>query len=185
MLDSIVDDFYDVQRYALSPGVYNYELVIKDMISGESVSGDQSVSVTAFNSKEVFISDVDFISDAYKSEQQNNFVKNGFFMLPYLTNYFPPDVNKIAFYFEVYNANKYLGEGQPYMLTIQFQILKMVKPSKAFLKFNVSRVKVTPVIAFLPIESLPSGEYDLQINLIDKNSDTLTVNQFISNAEIM
>jgi len=174
MLDSIVEDFYDVQRYAMAPGVYNYELVIKDMISGESVSGDQSVSVTAYDSKEVFISDVDFIEDAYKSEAQNNFVKNGFFMLPYLTNYFPPDVNKVAFYFEVYNAKTYLGDAQPYMLT--YTITDFISGQTVEGIFKVQRQQaqvVTPVIGFLPIESLPSGEYDLQINLIDKNSDTL------------
>lgn len=174
MLDSIVEDFYDVQRYGLDPGVYNYELVIKDMISGESVSGAQSVSVSPFDKKAVFISDVDFIEDAYKSDANNNFVKNGFFMLPYLTNYFPPEVNKIAFYFEVYNAPDYLGAAEPYMLTYTISNFKEGKQVEGIFKVQRQQSQlVTPVIGFLPIESLPSGEYDLQIHLIDKNNDTI------------
>lgn len=174
MADSIVDDFYDVQRYGLAAGVYNYELVIKDMISGESVSGEQSVSVSPYNEKEIFLSDIDFIEDAYKSDATNNFVKNGFFMLPYLTNYFPPEVNKIAFYFEVYNAPTYLGKDETYMLTYTISGFKDGQQIEGIFKVQRQQSQlITPVIAFLPIETLPSGEYDLQINLIDKNSDTI------------
>jgi len=96
MKDSTVDDFYDVQRYALKPGFYNYELIIKDLLSGEEVTGEQMIEIAPMDKASVAISDIEFIEDAYKTEDQNNFTKSGFFILPYLTNYFPPEITKIA-----------------------------------------------------------------------------------------
>jgi GWxTD domain-containing protein len=174
MVDSVVEDFYDVQRYGIGPGIYNYELIITDVISGETVSGQQSITINEFNTKSVSISDIDFIEDAFKTEEQNNFVKNGFFMLPYLTNYFPPDVTKIAFYFEVYNAEKTLGAGEQYLLTYSIAGHTNGLQAEGIFKFQRQQTQaVTPVIAYLPIETLPSGEYDLLINIIDKNNDTI------------
>ena len=174
MADSIVDDFYDVQRYGLNPGIYNYELIIKDVLSGEVISGEQSIFIDEFQTSKIQFSDIEFIEDAYKSDAQNNFVKNGFFTLPYLTNYFPPEINKIAFYFEIYNADKVLGPGQEYILTYSIKNFSNGIPYEGIFKFQRTAAQpITPIIAFLPINELPSGEFDLAINLIDKNSDTL------------
>lgn len=174
MKDSIVDDFYDVQRYGLDAGIYNYELIIKDLISGKEISGIQSIQIDAYQSDKLFFSDIEFIEDAYKSTEQNNFVKNGFFILPYLTNYYPPDVTKIAFYFEVYNADKILKVNEQYLLTYSVAGFTNGVQIEDIFKFQkMQSSKISPVIAYLPIENLPSGEYDLRIHLINKNNDTL------------
>jgi GWxTD domain-containing protein len=174
MVDSVVEDFYDVQRYGIDPGIYDYELIIHDVISGEIVSGEQSIRIENFKNTEIQFSDIEFIEDAYKTDQQNNFVKNGFFTLPYMTNYFPPEINKIAFYLEVYNADKVLGEGKNYLLTYSIIDFASGKPIEGIFKFQrTAAAPITPVIAYLPIDALPSGEYDLQINLINENSDTV------------
>lgn len=186
MSDSIVDDFYDVQRYGIAPGIYNYELSIKDVISGETVSGSQSIIIEPFKEKEIFLSDVELIEDAYKSDQKNNFVKNGFFVLPYLTNYYPPEINKIAFYFEVYNADILYGNSE-YVLTYTISEFKSGKQYENIFKFQRQKSgPVTPVIAYLPIESLPSGEYDLNINLISAENDTvLTKNVYFQRRNLI
>lgn len=173
MADSIVEDFYDVQHYGIGPGIFNYELILKDVISGQTVSGQQSIIINEFKKDEVFISDVEFIEDAHKTEATGNFVRNGIFMLPYLTNYFPPEINKIAFYFEVYNANL-LGDETEYLLTYSINGFTSGKPVDGIFKVQRQKTQaITPVIGYLPIEALPSGEYDLVINLVDKNNDTL------------
>jgi len=174
MPDSVVQDFYDVQRYGIGPGIYNYELIITDAISGETVSGEQSITINEFNPQSITLSDIDFIEDAYKTEAQNNFVKNGFFMLPYLTNYFPPDVTKIAFYFEIYNTEKVLGANEQYLITYAIAGHTNGKQVDGIFKFQRQQAQaVTPIIAYLPIETLASGEYDLLIHVIDKNNDTI------------
>ena len=174
MIDSVVSDFYDAQRYGIGPGIYNYELIIKDVISGDIVSGEQAIRIDEFTPDKIKLSDIEFIEDAYKTDQQSNFVKNGFFTLPYLTNYYPPEINKIAFYFEIYNANQVLKEGEEYLVTYSITDYKTGIPFESIFKFQRTKAQaITPIIAYLPIETLPSGEFDLKINLINSTNDTI------------
>ena len=85
MKDSTVEDFYDLRNYALAPGIYSYELVIKDALTGQEVAGEQAIQVQSGGADEIVLSDIAFIQDAYQTDEKNNFTKNGFFMLPYLT----------------------------------------------------------------------------------------------------
>ena len=136
MLDSTVEDFYDLRKYALEPGIYTYELVIKDAYSGEEVSGEQGIKIETTADNTIGFSDIEFIQDAYPSEEKNNFTKNGFFMLPYLTNYFPPEMDKIAFYFEIYNANKVLEDKEAYLLTYSITDRQTQKEVDGIFKFQ-------------------------------------------------
>lgn len=174
MKDSLIEDFYDIQRYALNPGIYTYELTIKDVISGEMVQGQQTLEVKAMKENQLMISDIEFIEDARPSEEQNNFTKSGFFMLPYLTNYFPPEIDKIAFYSEIYNADKALGENEPFMLTCGIENSSTGRMVEGIFKFKrMDARSVNPSINFVPIEKLPSGDYNLVVNVLNKKSDTL------------
>jgi len=174
MKDSTVDDFYDVQRYALKPGFYNYELIIKDLLSGEEVTGEQMIEIAPMDKASVAISDIEFIEDAYKTEDQNNFTKSGFFILPYLTNYFPPEITKIAFYTEVYNTEDVIGTDEKFLITCDVSEYETGNTVDGIFKFQrMSTGKVSPAIMFVPIENLPSGDYNLNVSIIDKNNDTL------------
>jgi GWxTD domain-containing protein len=174
MKDSTVDDFYDVQRYALEPGFYNYELIIKDLLSGEEVKGEQMIEVSPIDKASIAISDIEFIEDAYKTEDQNNFTKSGFFILPYLTNYFPPEITKIAFYTEVYNTEEVIGSDEKFLITCDVSDYETGNTVDGIFKFQrMSTGKVSPAIMFVPIENLRSGDYNLNVNIIDKNNDTL------------
>lgn len=174
MKDSIVEDFYDAQKYGLEPGVYGYELIIKDLISNKEIAGGQSIKVDPCPQEEFWFSDIELIQNANKTEENNAFTKNGFFMLPYLTNYYPPQMDKIAFYFEVYNAAKILGEDKSYLLTYSVSDFVTGEPVDEVFRFQRMKAKnVSPVIGYLPIEDLPSGEYNLEIRIINMDNDTV------------
>ncbi len=174
MPDSVVVDFYDVQRYALAPGIYTYELNIKDLLTGEVVTGIQTIEIKALEENTLALSDIEFIEDAYKTDTKNNFVRNGYFLLPYLTDYFPPSIDKIAFYYEVYNSDSLLGANQEFLITSSIENYRTNKPVGDIFKFKrTTTATVVPQITFLPIETLPSGEYNLVIRIIDKNNDTV------------
>lgn len=174
MKDSIVEDFYDVQRYALKPGNYSYELMIKDVISGEVVTGKQTIHVRAVNATDIDISDVEFIEDAYRSDAKNNFTKNGFFMLPHVTNYFPPEFTKIAFYTEFYNTDSVIGKNEEFLMVCKVENAETKQQIDDIFKFKRLKTNtVVPVIFFLPIENLASGDYNLTISLFDRNNELL------------
>lgn len=174
MPDSTVDDFYDVRRYALEEGVYDYELIIKDHLSGVSVEGSQTIEIEAFSPNSVVVSDLEFIEDAYQTDEQNNFTKSGFFLLPFMTNYYPPEYDKIAFYSEVYNTDKVLGDSAQFLYTCSVTTYPEGQPVDNIFKFKrLQASPVVPVIMFVPITDLPSGEYNLNVHIIDKSNDTI------------
>ncbi|UKN02035.1 GWxTD domain-containing protein [Paracrocinitomix mangrovi] len=177
MIDSIVDDFFDIQNYGLDPGIYDYQLTIKDVVSGEEVQGNQSLKIDPFTPDKLQFSDVALIQSAAPSEDKNNFVKNGFFLLPYMTNYFPPEMDKIAFYFEMYNAKKVIGEDEQFIMTYEITNNDNQKKVEGIFQHKrLSTAPVIPVIGYLPISGLPSGDYNVLINIIDKNNDTIASN---------
>ena len=174
MRDSLVEDFYDVQHYAISPGIYTYEIIIRDLISGEEVSGEQVIRVDPFQEDTIMFSDIELIQDAYQISEKSNFVKHGFFILPYLTNYFPPEIEKIAFYTEIYNTDKVFGSGEKFLLTYSISDYDSGRKIESIFRFKrLETAPVTPVIDYLPIVSLPSGNYDLEFNVINKDNDTV------------
>ena len=171
MLDSTVEDYYDVKRFQLSPNTYTLEIIIKDLLNGESVEGEIQIIVPDYNENEITFSSIELIQSASKTSDKNDFVKNGYLILPYLTNYFPPQNDKIASYFEIYNTNKILGQDNKYLLTYEIEdYLSSQKIQDIFKLQKFSSASITPVIAVLPIEQLHSGDYNLVISLYDSTN---------------
>ena len=174
MKDSLVDDFYDVQRYALEEGIYDFELIIKDLISGEEVTGKQEIAIDRLSKNILLSSEIQFIENAYPTEVQSNFNKNGYFVLPYLTNYFPPDYDKIAFYAEFYNTKEILGDSSHFLLIATIEDAETgINLDSYFKHQRLKSADVVPSIFFMSIADLPSGDYNLILRVIDSNNDTL------------
>src|SRR5690606_24748343 len=113
--DSVVDDFFDIKRYAIESGVYDFEITITDLNNNEFVSAEQSFLIPKFSSENINFSSFLLIQNAQKTDKKSDFARNGYIMLPYLTNYYPPSNDKIAFYFELYNTDKKLGKDEKFM----------------------------------------------------------------------
>jgi len=173
MKDSTIEDYFDIKRYQLDANIYSFEIIITDLNNNETISGAQIVSIDELMKSKVDFSSIELIQSLTKTTEQGSFVKNGYFILPYLTNYFPPDLTKIATYFEVYNSNLILGENEKFMITTEIENYKTGQLIDGFFKVKkYATGKIVPVISFLPIEELASGDYNLVIKLIDKNNIT-------------
>jgi len=173
MKDSTIEDYFDIKRYQLNANIYNFEIIITDLNSNETISGAQLVTIEKLTNFKIKFSSIELIQSITKTTELGSFVKNGYFILPYLTNYFPPDLNKIATYFEVYNSNLILGDNERFMITTEVEDYKTGRKLEQFFKVKkYSTGKIVPIISFLPIDQLPSGDYNIVIKLIDKNNIT-------------
>jgi GWxTD domain-containing protein len=173
MKDSTIEDYFDIKRYQLDENIYNFEIIITDLNSQETVSGTQSVQIDELVNARINFSSTEFIQSMAKTTENGSFIKNGYFMLPYLTNYYPPELNKIASYFEVYNSNLILGTNEKFMITTEIEDYKSGQSIDGF--FTVKKYgtgKIVPIVSVLPIAQLHSGDYNLVIKLIDKNNIT-------------
>lgn len=174
MADSTVEDYFDVKRFQLDAGFYDFEIIVKDLNNNALISGEQGIEIKKFKDKEVSFSSLGFIQSAVRSTDKSTFVKNGYFILPYLANYFPPINNKIAAYFELYNTQLLLGADEKFLLTFEIEEFKSGKKIEEAFKFQkLTTSEIVPVLSFMSIETLPSGEYNFVVSLIDKNNVTL------------
>lgn len=174
MKDSTIDDFFDLKRFKMPPGNYDFELIVRDLYDSSSVSGSYNINVSSQNKGRIEMSDVEFVQNVSKSNTYDNFTKNGYQLIPYFTNYFPPDYTKMAYYLEFYNADKLVADGQVLAATFQVQSEKTGSFLESYFQYKkLKGASITPVINILPIEELPSGEYNLVINVVNQNNDTL------------
>ena len=173
MKDSIVEDFYDVVRFAIVPGTYKLKVELSDVLNEKSkaIMAESDLIVKDL-SHDVTLSDLEIAEFAKKSESTNNFTKSGFYILPRLTNYYPSELSKIPVYFEVYNSNQ-LSDS----VFILKQTVKNVETSKELFDYEYysKHVKstVVPIIRGVDIANLPSGKYELIYTILDRTKNEL------------
>lgn len=173
MKDSIVEDFYDVVRFAILPGPYKLKVELSDVLNDKSKAVmAESELVVKDLSQDVTLSDLEIAEFAKKSDLSNNFTKSGFYILPRLTNYYPSELSKIPVYFEVYNSHK-LSDS----IFILKQTIKNVETSTELFDYEYysKHVKstVVPIIRGVDIANLPSGKYELIYTILDRTKNEL------------
>jgi len=174
MKDSTIEDYFDLKRYQLDPNVYNFEIIVTDLNTNQTFFDERAITISNLTNSTINFSSIGLIQSIIKTDEQSSFVKNGFLILPYLTSIYPHDLTKIATYFEVYNSNLMFGDNEKFMITTEIENHKTGRKLEQFFKVKkYGTDKIVPVITFLPIEHLPTGDYNLIIKLIDKNNITL------------
>ena len=170
MKDSIVEDFYDVVRFAIQPGKYKLKVELSDVLNEKSkaIQAESELIINDFSTG-VTISNLEIAEFARRTEENNNFCKSGFYILPRLTNYYPSELNKIPVYFEVYNSNSIIVDSQ----FVLKQKLINSETKEELIDFEIytkhTKGSVVPIIRGVDISNLPSGKYDLVYTVIDRS----------------
>jgi GWxTD domain-containing protein len=173
ILDSLEErpNFIDQQRVSLPNGKYNFEISIRDMgTKNEPFDYQQDLEIF-YPTDEISISGIELVESLSKTKEINMLSKSGYDLIPYTTDFFPEDINKIVFYSEIYNTDKVLGNESPFLLSCY------IETSENNMLFgelkHFSRKKAKPVNILLhtfTIKDLPSGNYNLVIEVRnDKN----------------
>jgi GWxTD domain-containing protein len=165
-------NFIDQQRYPLANGMYDVEISITDKNSPESKPLVTKMPINIrFPEEVISASDIQMLESYTKAAQPGPLTKSGYDLMPYVSTYFPENATKLKFYAELYNAKKVLGEGQKMILNYfleNYESKKKLSDYSAFSKQNVSDVNI--LLAELNIASLPTGNYNLVIEVRDKDN---------------
>ncbi len=166
-------EFINQHRFYLNPGVYKLLLEIKDNNSptNNTIVQNRKIMVPSFTDSICFSSISNLQSVSNSTNEQSVFYKNGFDMLPFISDMYGQDLDKIQVYGEIYQSDRYLGNGTPCMVKyyVRDKFTKRMLPDFV----NFSRVKAEPIVPFIgqiPIQNLESGNYELVMELIDKNN---------------
>ena len=177
MIDSIVEDFYDVRRFQLDPGGYNFKLQLEDM---NSEANPLSVSFDFFVedlSDAISLSDIEVAEIAYIGDENSNFYKSGYEIIPRLSTYYPEQLNTIPVYFEVYNSEEL--EDSVFALkqeVINSETGKAIDDLTEFTRYKSA--PVVPVLKSVKIDEVFTGKYILKYTLINRNMTELSVQTY-------
>lgn len=171
--DSLNFKFLDVQRFAVANGLYDLDIYLRDKGAATDAVVTTEKVVVNYDQRKPTLSSVQLMSSVKPTVQTNILSRSGYDMEPYVDDFVPRTVKELLFYYEVYNLDKELGNSS-------FAAVAYVEQGETGLRLEnmqtAVRKKGGPVVAVLSslnIEELPSGNYNLVVEL--RNRDGLTM----------
>ncbi len=174
-------DFRDLHRYSLAPGKYDVEIEIADL-SREKNDVKFKTKININPPRSIAISDILLLSTLRKSTSETVFDKYGFYMEALPFNYLNKNTRNLTVYAEIYNTDK-LNTGE-YSLRLQFeQIDGSIKtPYQGFTKKRSTTDKDI-YIKTMNAQMMPSGDYNLVLEVRDKSGVIITSNSIAFHRE--
>ncbi len=162
-------NFIDIQRFSLPNGKYDMELSIKDKNKQDSAfRHTQPVSIN-FSSDSIVISDIQLLESFTKNENPGMLTKSGYDLVPYVSNFYPENFNKLIFYTEVYNTKKAMGMDEKFLINYSIESYETNSQMSDYMRYSKQvSSEANVLLASLDITSLPSGNYYLKIEVKDK-----------------
>jgi GWxTD domain-containing protein len=173
MVDSIVDDFYDIKRFQLNPGTYKFSISLLDLNSEEKpLNASQSIIVEEFTDA-ISISDIQIAEYASIGDPESFFYKSGYEIIPRLSTFYPEQLNTIPVYLEIYNSK--LLEDSVFGIKQSLTDAETGLEIEAFTKFTRHTPEVVvPLLRKVDISELTTGKYILNYTIINKNMRELS-----------
>jgi len=175
--DSLAEkpDFADQQRISLPNGNYDFEITIRDTNSTTPpFKSIQKISLD-YTQDKITVSDIELVEALTKSETKSILSKGGYDILPYTSDFYPESFEKIAFYVEIYNTDKILSNYEEYLINYAIEASESkatIGNHKGFIREKVKPVSI--VLKSFPIKNLPSGNYNLVIEVRNKSNELVT-----------
>ncbi|MEO9258259.1 MAG: hypothetical protein ABI207_07750, partial [Crocinitomicaceae bacterium] len=165
--DTIFEDFYSIKRFTLKPGDYLLEIYAFDVRQPQDTIRFEKMINIPIVKKDIQFSDIELIESIEQTDSVSMFSKSGYNIIPRLLNYYNNDAQKLLFYGELYNT-QLLGDSSRYIM--KYYISEQGKNTVFGEYMGIKRVFGTPVIPFIQvfdISALPTGGYDLVLELYD------------------
>jgi GWxTD domain-containing protein len=169
------NDFMSVERFELPADLYRLEVSVLDVKDPKAKpeSFTQLVNVQKAKGKKIYSSDIELVSAYRPTTETNAFSKSGVDLLPYVSNYYPVELNSMIFYIELYNADSILGPNAPFVIDAY---IKNRNGNIELGNRKIKRMQAAPVIPFLhtfDISKLATGNYEIVVEVRDKENKEL------------
>ena len=174
-LDELDFSFIDVQRFGIACGIYDLDLTLRDKATGDAPAEVHEKVAIYYDRQHAALSSIQLMSEATPTVTENILSRNGYDMEPYVSDFFPEQINIINYYYEVYNIDRELGS-KPFM------VLAYIEERQTARRFDTQQTvarknsaATVPVYGSLDISALPSGSYNLVVELRNRNSETMLI----------
>lgn len=179
VIDSLVEDFHDIQKYLLAPGEYRYDLVIKDVNSEmEPISVTKLIAIDDMSKDLSFSSFTAAESIMANPKMQSIFTKVGYDVIPMVGDYYPTEIQNLLYYVEAYNTDAaiddsvYVVEQKIIGRDVRFDLEEYTR----YFRYNSSNIQ--PIAKVIDISMLPTGAYTIELNLLSRDKKILARTAF-------
>jgi GWxTD domain-containing protein len=176
-VEEIYEDLIDVKRFLVKNNeVYELEVSIKDLNNPRAQEQQITKSVdVSFRDDYVNISDIQLVSSYRTTEEVSQLTKSGLELIPMVSDFFPQEFNRIMYYFEVYNARTTFGEEGKYVITHFISNTRKGQVAGVYSKTVRGKAEnVVPVLYYFDIQSLPTGSYEVVVQVRDQFNELVT-----------
>lgn len=169
-------NFIDLHRIPLPNGRYNFELTISDNIN-DSFTHNGTIDINYDNSN-ISFSDIEMIESYSETSEPNILTKCGFDMIPYFSDFYPQNINKLIFYAELYNSDKVLKDDE-FLIRYYLEDYNSKTILKEYNRFQKKKsASVNVIFGEFSIKKLYSGNYNLVIEARNKKNELLQNQKF-------
>lgn len=174
--DSVIQDFMDLQRFELKPGNYEIELQFVDLFKTDSnTTTHKQPLIVDIPANTAYVSDIVLLGDIKQATTQGPFTRGDKDLFPYVSDYFPKELNKLMFYAELYNTRLSFPDSTgAFVMMYRLASPKTGKTFRSYQKLTRQKAgKIIPVIGNIDISDLPSGEYNLVVEIKNTKNEPI------------
>lgn len=171
--------FMDQQRFPLPDGNYDVDIQIVDKNSAnqKAYTTTESLEIN-FPKDTVCISGIQLI-ESYKpaADSKSILTKNGYDLVPFTINYYPSSIKNLTFYAEVYNTDTIFSKDEKFLIYYYIEAYETGKTLNDYYKFKKETPKkVIVLFSEFDISKLPTGNYNLVVDVRDKENKSVAFN---------
>ena len=161
--------FIDNQRFSLANGEYNLEfIVIDNAYPDKKTTHSEKIIINYNRLTKIQSSDIQILESYQKTTKTTTISKNGYELIPYTINYYPKNQTHLKFYIENYNADTVLGNNKKFLYKYFIENSETQETYGSFSGFQKQLAqKVNPLLTQFDITELPTGNYNLVIEIRD------------------
>ena len=167
--------FLDLQRFYLDNGIYDLEFSLRDKVSGADPTVFTDKMIVYYGQGKPSLSSVQLMSKVSPTDQENILSRAGMDMLPYVNDFMPASVTSLKPYFEIYNLTREQVGGEHFDVVcyiVKKETGQKVPGFESRRRHALSG-KIVPILQELDIAALPSGNYELAIDVCNPEGETL------------
>jgi GWxTD domain-containing protein len=175
LVDSLAVDIKDQRRFSLDAGRYKVEVSIRDLNKDNAPPARFVKDIEVLDmSRGLHLSDVELLESILETTEKTEITKAGYNLIPLVDNFYPIEIEKLAFYTEIYNTNKTIGSDDKFLLKVEIENYDdMSKIDRVGSIKKMETNEVIPVLQVIDISELPTGNYHLNLKIISRSNEVL------------
>lgn len=169
----------DQQRFFLPVGSYAMGIEMSDPNNSQVPPFSTSEIVNLeFNNDALQFSAIQLIERFETATKQTELTKNGYDLIPMVYAFYPASANRLNFYTEIYNAEKVWGAEGKFLVNGFIESAENMSRMNDFVfRKRMDAKPVNVILHSLDIAQLPSGNYNLVLEVRDQNNKVVLNNK--------